>query len=630
MCGIVGIVGKYAQSCIGQSTNIISHRGPDDTGIFVDQDIAFGHQRLSIQDLSSAGHQPIQTDDGSVLMIFNGEIYNHQEIRNQLSKGHKYRSHSDTETILHAFQEMGTDIFPLLNGIFAIAFYDKKNQKLTISRDQFGVKPLYFYHDDQQFFFGSEIKSFLNIPDWNREIDYAAINNYLHFLYSPGVKTPFKYIHKLEAGHYLEFDLKRRNSIKKVKFYDIPFDGNYIDASEKEIVEELEIKLKTAVKRQMLSDVPIGFFLSGGLDSSAIVALAKEYSEQKLHCYTINTDFELNNKEGFANDLFYAKKVAEKLDIDLEIVNADVDIVSDFDKMIWHLDEPQADAAPLNLFNISKQARDSGSVVLLGGTGGDDLFTGYRRHQALQYETYLKAIPNWLGVSTKSIFSKFGNNNAKFRRINKILKDVDKDSLSRMAGYWEWLPLKQNKALFSKNVFAQIRNNYPSDILKNSLSNIKGETSQINQMLYWEMKFFLADHNLNYTDKLGMATGVEIRVPFLDKDLVEFSTKIPTNYKIKGKETKYILKKTMGKYLPNEVIYRPKTGFGAPVRKWITEDLDDMINDRLSQKKINERGIFNYKSIKKLIIENRNGKIDASYSIWSLLAIDSWMNQFNG
>lgn len=628
MCGIVGIIGNNSRSCIEQSTRVINHRGPDDMGLFYGDNIAFGHQRLAIQDLSINGHQPIETEDGSLVMIFNGEIYNHKDIREGLSNGHSFRSHSDTETILHAFQEYGTKLFQMLNGIFSIAFFDRRKNKIVVVRDQFGVKPLYYYHDNKQFFFGSEVKSFLNIPNWNRSIDYKAINNYLHFLYSPGVQTPFKYIHKLEPGHYLEFDLNKKESLKKHKYYEIPFDGTYSKASEEDLIDILDEKFKKAVQRQMLSDVPVGFFLSGGLDSSAIVALAREYSDTKLNCYTISTDFELGNKEGFANDLHYAKLVAEKLDVNLEIVNANVDIVSDFDKMIWHLDEPQADAAPLNLLNISKQARNSGSVVLLGGTGGDDLFTGYRRHQAIQYEKYINKIPKWLGKSAKTAFSLLGNENPKIRRANKLLKDIDKDTLTRMLGYWEWLPLNQNKALFSPKVFKQINNNNPSSILAKSLNSIKNEINPINQMLFWEMKYFLADHNLNYTDKLGMATGVEIRVPFLDKELVEFSTKIPVNYKIKGSETKYILKKVMEKYLPNEVIYRPKTGFGAPVRKWITEDLDEMINDRLSEKRIKENGIFNYNSISKLIKNNKEGKIDASYSVWSLLAIDSWINQF--
>lgn len=629
MCGIVGILSKDKSIHIEACNAMISHRGPDSNGLFRDGNLAFGHQRLSILDLSEQGHQPMQTEDGSLTMIFNGEIYNHQEIRDSLKGDYPFKSSSDTQTILYAFYEMGDELFQKMNGIFALAMFDKRNNKLTLARDHFGIKPLYYYHQNEELFFGSEIKSFLKIPNWDKTIDHSALVNYLHFLWSPGQQTPFKNIHKLLPGHFISIDIDKPKEVKIQKYYEIPFDGTVDTKTESEWINDLDESFSKAVERQLMSDVPVGFFLSGGLDSSIIVAKAREITGSKLQCFTIDTDLNEGDKEGFANDLYYAKKVAKHLDVKLEIVSAEVDIVKDFDKMIWHLDEPQADAAPLNVLNICDVAKKMDFKVLLGGTGGDDLFSGYRRHQALNYEPYLKRIPNFAAKGMQSILSSFSSENATIRRARKLLKHSHKNQLDRLSGYYEWLSLDTNKNLFTNQIQSSLNGYNPADILKSALAEIPKEFRPLNHLLYWDMKYFLTDHNLNYTDKMSMAKGVEVRVPFLDVDLVELSTRIPTELKMKGNVTKYLLKKVGERYLPNNVIYRPKTGFGAPVRKWITEDMNEMIEERLSKKRVEERNIFDPKSVHSLIENNRTGKIDASYSIWGLLAIESWFEQFN-
>jgi len=314
--------------------------------------------------------------------------------------------------------------------------------------------------------------------------------------------------------------------------------------------------------------------------------------------------------------------------VKLEIVGADIDIVNDFDKMIWHLDEPQADPAPLNVLNICKKAKELGYKVLIGGAGGDDLFSGYRRHVALNYERYFSMIPGGVGQVFKGLLKALPASIPQFRRMKKLLADIDKSQLERMEGYFAWLPLSKNKSLFTKENQQQIVSYDPVEYLNKLLLNIPDEQSNLNKMLYWEMKTFLADHNLNYTDKLSMAVGVEVRIPYLDIELVEFATSIPPSLKMKGKETKYILKKVAERYLPREVVYRLKSGFGAPVRKWITQDLDDKIYEYLSPEVLERRGVFNPQSVWKLIKDNKAGKIDASYTIWCLLAIESWMRQF--
>ena len=625
MCGIVGIVNNDAINYINLMTDAINHRGPDDSGIYVYDNLALGHRRLSIQDLSVKGHQPMVSADGMYIIIFNGEIYNHWEIRKKYLSKYDFKSTSDTETLLNGYIEFGDEILNKLNGVFAFAIFDKNKEELFIARDQFGVKPLYYYLDNDVFLFSSEIKALILYPNFNKTLDINTLANYLYFLWSPGENTPFSYCKKLLSGHYIKLNTNKIDSFSIHKYYEIPFNNHYENKMETEWIDQLDNKLTQAVERQMLSDVPVGFFLSGGLDSSLIVAIAKKlYPNNKLKCFTIDT--ETNSKiEGFEEDLPYAKKVADYLSVDLEIVKADFSIVEDFDKMIYHLDEPQADAAPLNVSNICKKAREQGFVVLLGGTAGDDLFSGYRRHQSLYYETKIRFLPHYLKYVIQFLLNHISVNSSLNRRLKKLFSIYSYNSpKEQSASLFGWLPEDKVRKFFKYN----LENFNPNSFLVKSLNSIPDETSRLNQMLFWDFKYFLVDHNLNYTDKMSMAHGVEVRVPFLDKELVEFTTKIPPELKMKGATTKYLLKKVAERYLPNEVIYRSKSGFGAPVRDWVLNDMTDKINSTLNEKEINKLGIFDSREIQRLINDNRNGKVDASYSIWALLAINSWLEQF--
>ena len=628
MCGIVGVISSEAERKIKECNKSISHRGPDDEGYYVEGRLALAHRRLSIQDLSKNGHQPMLSYDENYIIIFNGEIYNHWEIRNELDNKYKFVSQTDTETVLYGFIEYGEEILNKLNGIFSFSVYNKITNELFIARDHFGVKPLYYYCDNNLFWFSSELKSILPLK-FNNDIDLEAIENYLTFLYSPGEKTPFKKVLKLLPGHYIRLNLNNFQRFTLNKYYDIQFDNSRLNKSVNELIIELEKLLTRAVERQLLSDVPVGFFLSGGLDSSCIVALAKKlHPNKKFNCYTIRTNDGQDMEEGFSNDLHYARLVAKHLDVNLIEVDSKIDILNEFDKMIYHLDEPQADPAPLSVLQICIKAREDGQIVLLGGTAGDDLFSGYRRHQAIRIEKYLKITPLFFRKCIKKMIYGFSVDKPIVRRLRKLTSNIDTSQIDRLVGHFGWI----NKVVL-KNIFSKKNQNFkseynPLNILKESLRNIPEEKDLLNQMLYLEMKYFLTDHNLNYTDKMSMAAGVEVRVPFLDKELVEFSTQIPTNLKMKGITTKYILKKVMEKYLPSEVIYRSKSGFGAPVRKWIMEDMDQIIQNYLSKSNIDKRNIFDFVEIQKLINDNKAGKIDASYTIWSLLSIESWMQQF--
>jgi len=626
MCGIVGGFGSVEQWPIEEMMGAIAHRGPDHQASFVEANVFLGHTRLSIQDLSESGNQPMFSEDGRLVIIFNGEIYNHFELRGELN-ARQYRSTSDTETLLAVYQQWGIDCLAKLNGIFAFALYDRQEQTLLLARDRFGVKPLYFSSLKNSVSFSSELKALLPVIA-DRSIDVTALDNYLTFLWSPGVRTPFLSVNKLEPGSSIKFHFVGEElKLKKKEFYQVPFIGKYSDSSEKELIDLCEQKILQAVERQLLSDVPVGFFLSGGLDSSLLVAMAKRlHPQKKIDCFTIDAGAEIRD-EGFTSDLDYAKKVADYLKVDLHVVKADIDILRDFDKMIWHLDEPQADAAPLNVSNICQQARSMGFKVLIGGTAGDDIFSGYRRHQALEIEKYLKLLPRW--VSEGLLKLPLNRKNPLFRRVTKVLKESTQTTEQRLANYYRWLPKETVEQLFNKQYQPIVKQHDPTDYLISRLADIPNETSWLNRMLYWEMTSFLVDHNLNYTDKMAMAHGVEVRVPFLDNELVEFACTIPPSLKMKGQETKYILKKVAERYLPSEVIYRPKTGFGAPVRKWITSDMKPLIAERLSSERINEVGIFDSRKVQQLIADNESGRIDASYSIWSLLAIDSWIRQFS-
>lgn len=627
MCGIVGSI--HQQPKLPEDVlNTIRHRGPDSEGYFQKDEIFLGHTRLSIQDLSSNGNQPMFSQDGNYVIIFNGEIYNHQEIREQYFSDFKFISSGDTETVLQAYIHYGADCLSMFNGIFALAIYNIKDSHIFIARDHFGVKPLYLYRDTDKLLFGSEIKSFLEF-NIDRTLEPLAFSNYLTFLWSPGELTPFEKVTKLLPGHYLSFHVNDFRNAKSVSYYVPKFNGKYGTQDEEVLINELDEKLTKAVKRQLLSDVPVGFFLSGGLDSTLIVAIARKlFPEREFPCFTISTPSWKEKNDGFADDLEYAKKAAKLLRVDLHIVESNSEILSSFDEMVKILDEPQADPAPLHVLNISLAAREKGIKVLLGGTAGDDLFSGYRRHQALAYEKYFILLPSFFRRAIATIARQIPVKNAYLRRVKKILADIDKDPLRRLANYFRWLPDVRVMSLFSKEWQKKLNGFDPTDYLLQLSDQIPEERSALNHMLYWEIKAFLVDHNLNYTDKMSMAVGVETRVPFLDLELVEFALRLPPDFKIKNGETKYLLKKVAERYLPNEIIYRPKTGFGAPVRKWIVEEMEDMINTRLSSERLRHMGIFDPAEVHRLIEDNKKGKVDASYTIWALLAIDSWILQF--
>ena len=624
MCGIIGSVNvEWGKSPL----NSIKHRGPDFHSEFVIDNLYMGHTRLSIQDTSAKGNQPMITDDNKLVIIFNGEIYNHIEIRKQLEKDHKiiFKSNSDTETLLYGWYFYGKEILSKLNGIFSFCIYDKSQNKIFLVRDPHGVKPLYIYKYEKKLAFSSELKSFNSMKEFKNDIDLKAVSNYLTFLWSPGDKTMYKYVKKILPNSLIEInlsDLKMKNE----KYFHFPNTNQYYNLSEKDWINKLDLCLQKAVKRQLISDVPIGFFLSGGLDSSLIVAIAKKIApDLKLNCFTIKTNV-VDGKEGFTDDLPYARIVAKHLNLNLTEVSPEAEMIENFDSMIYQLDEPQADLAPYNVKIISKMASKLGIKVLIGGVGGDDLFSGYRRHQALLFEKYLKFIPNFFLKLIRNVFYKMKSEKPLVRRLKKISKDWLISKEDRLIGYFNWLPNKNySNKLFAKKFKNHLKDYDPYDYFYQILAE-NSNLNQLEKMLRIEQKTFLIDHNLNYSDKMSMEFGIELRVPFLDFDLVNLSHQIPQRLKIKKTITKYLLKKVAERYLPNK-LFEKKTGFGSPVRNMIDNEFKPLIKN-INDKFIEDQGIFSSYEINKMIEIDKSGKEDFGYNILSLLSIQSWLNQF--
>ena len=623
MCGILATI-NYDSSLLKTALDKMSHRGPDASGSYCFKNLCLGHLRLSIQDLSAAANQPMHSSDGRYTIVFNGEIYNHWELRNSEFKAMNFKTTSDTETILAMYDKYREKCVDFLNGIFAFVILDKVEETIFIARDHFGVKPLYFEINSSGFACASELKALLPYLS-DKELDIESIQAYLTFMWCPGQGTPFQSVKKLLPGSYLKININDLASVEEGRYYQLKFPEKIRNKQPLSIwVDQLEQKLINAVKRQLLSDAPIGFFLSGGLDSSLLVALARKIlPNQPIKCYTIDSG---ESKDGFASDLYYARKVAEHLKVDLTEIIVKSDIVTNFDEVIWHLDEPQSDPAPFNVLKISEAARKDGIKVLIGGTAGDDIFSGYRRHQALLIDRYFDFAPVALRSLIKRVVSSIKSKSALVRRLKKLTKSIDKDKNHRFIGYFEWQQFEFIQSLFIKELRKEliVENKHFNQLLE----DVKYLHSDLNKLLYLEVYTFLVDHNLNYTDKVGMAHSVEIRVPYLDLDLVEFSTTIPPELKMKGKETKFILRKVAEKYLPHDVIYRPKVGFGVPVEHWVRHELDDFIESNLSKETIESSSIFDYSSINELVRDNQTGKINASYNIWSLLAVQSWLKQF--
>jgi asparagine synthase (glutamine-hydrolysing) len=627
MCGIVGISGKRDPAALGVAVRAMAHRGPDDAGIFEDPaaGVGLGQVRLSIIDLSPLGHQPMYSPDGQVVIVFNGEIFNYRELRHELeAEGHSFRGHSDTEVLLHLYLARGEAFLSLLNGMFALAIWDARKGRLLLARDEMGVKPLYYSVTDRSLVFASEIKALLAFPHIPRNLDYAAIRDHLTLLWAPTPRTLLAYVRKMPPGCAMWV---RDGAIERQWQWAPNFAAQApVRLPDAEAIDRVREAVRSAVTRQMVADVPVGAFLSGGLDSSAVVAFARQaVPDASLPCFTIAMSATEGQREGLVSDLPYAREVARHLGVTLHEISATPDLADELPRMVWHLDEPQADPAPLNVLTISRMARSSGIKVLLSGAGGDDIFTGYRRHYALQAGQYIASLPRPLRSAIATAARRLPTGSVLSRRLRKGLAKVDLDGDARIASFFEWLEPGWVDSVLSPELLGASQHASP---LIQTLAELPADVPPLNRMLHLECRHFLADHNLNYTDKMSMATGVEVRVPLLDRELVRLAFSLPLDVKQRGRQGKWVLTEAMRGILPDSVLNRPKTGFSLPLRSWLHGPLRALMRDTLSDETIRRRGIFNAAGVRQLIEADAAGRVDAAYPILALINMELWCRAF--
>ena len=625
MCGIFGAysykspINDYRKP--HRSLGTLAHRGPDYSGFFATDHVYLGHQRLAILDLSDSGCQPMSSLDGRFHIIFNGEIYNFSELKSLPHiRDYPFKSTSDTEVLLALWILEGTECLTRLNGMFSFAVLDSTTGLLSVVRDFCGIKPLFWASTADEFVFSSEAKALLayiktpNYPDSNALLDH------LTYLWCPGPKTIDPSIHSLEPGHLITCKPGQKPYVCQWSTPYLSISNTY--ATKQETVLTALDLLRNAVHRQMISDVPVGAFLSGGLDSSAVVALAREINPN-IQCFTISNPG--SSDPGVADDLPYARRVAKHLSVPLtEVVVSSSDLEQDLRWMLRQLDAPVADPSPLNVFHICSAARRQGIKVMLSGAGGDDIFTGYRRHQAL----YAERLWNWWPKSFRRVSRVSTNRVAHispfFRRLAKSFQLADESPDQRLIHYFAWGHPNLLRSLLSDRVKQHLIR-YPSpDTLFRYLEKLPSDFTRLQKMLAIEQRYFLADHNLHYTDSMSMAAGVEVRVPFLDSDLVHFSWSLPDHYKQRGICGKWILKESLRQHLPRDIIYRPKTGFGAPLKRWLSHDLHPLLLETLDSSVLRRHDLFEPSSVNQLLSDHFNHRIDATYTIWSILCITLW------
>ncbi len=642
MCGIAGLANWGSSDVLNAMTRVQSHRGPDDSGLwerrFPDGSyIGLGSRRLAILDLSAGGHMPMCNEDRTVWITFNGEIYNFVALRDELqSKGHRFASNTDTEVIIHLYEQEGADCVQRLQGMFAFAICDLRSglPELFLARDHFGVKPFYYIQRGRRLAFASEIKALLHVPEVEAEIDLESLNQYLTFLWVPDPKTIFRGIFKLPAGHCATF---RDGELNIRQYWDIcfpPENASY-PRSEADLADELSERFRRAVEAQMVSDVPVGAFLSAGLDSSSIVAIMARATRQAVRTYTITFPRKSRVGETTLDDPNVPARLARHLGCENEQIVVEPDVAALLPRLTWHMDEPAADPAIIAAYLVCREARKQ-STVLLSGVGGDELFAGYRKHVAhgwaLAYqkvprlfgraiERGLNALPSLRGTALKG----------SVRLAKKMARSASLAPEQRFIRNCTYLNGEQKYGLYTNELQDQLRSCDPEVLHKHAFGAVH-HADFFNQMLYLDTKIFMVSLNLNYNDKMSMASSVEVRVPFLDRELAEFAAwQIPPQLKLKGflrPTTKYIFRRAMQDVLPPEVLRQPKAGFAAPIDYWLAHDLREMVDDLLSDGSICKRRLFRPAAVRRFIDEQRTGAEDWSMQIWQLLTLENWMQIF--
>lgn len=605
MCGIAGYKGRGDSGVLEKMTNSMTHRGPDDLGFFVQGDVGFGHRRLSIIDLSPTGHQPMVSPDGNIAIVFNGEIYNFQTLRRELEhKGYAFKSGSDTEVIICAYAEYGTACFEKLNGMFAIGLYDKTRNRLVLVRDRLGKKPLYWTAISDTaigdiFLFGSELKALMAHPAFKKEIDLASLQKYLAYDYIPTPHTIFKNTYKLEAGYFLVYE---NGSVTKQAFWDIHFGDRR--GSKKEILAEMDKRLERAVVSRLVSDVPLGIFLSGGLDSSTIAYYAQKNSSRSIQTFSIGFE------EKSFDESPQARLVSNFLGTDHhhQVFTAK-DALELIPRVADFLDEPMADYSIIPTYLLSKFTRQHVTVAL-GGDGGDELFFGYPTFAAERLFPLLKAGAPALKLLEKIIPVSHAHFNARFK-LHQLLQGINVPEKYR---HHVWM----GTFLEESRIF---------DDIDRYLEHVKNEP-RWNKLVYVYLRTYLMDQVLVKVDRASMAASLEVRAPFLDYEFVDFVNSIHYSRKIHGLTAKYLLKELMRSKLPPEIVYRKKQGFGVPLSAWFAGELKPFVLETLAPEKIRAHGLFNADMAKNIISEHMNKKADHRKKLWSLIVFQLWYEKW--
>jgi asparagine synthase (glutamine-hydrolysing) len=623
MCGIAGMVqthpdGALNLEAVHRMCEAIVHRGPDDEGIFVKAGVGVGMRRLSIIDLSG-GHQPVFNEDKTVWIVFNGEIYNFPELRADLEKrGHRFYTHTDTEVIVHLYEDMGAECVQKLRGMFAFALYDERRSKLLVARDRFGKKPLHYAFSGNQFLFGSEIKSLLAVaPELAGNINHQALLEFMYFGYILDPNTAFTQIKKLPAGHLLELE---RGEIRVRQYWDLPEYGTRQVRSEEECLEELEARLAEAVRIRLISDVPLGALLSGGTDSSTVVALMARASSKPVKTFSIafpHEDF---------NEAHYARLVAQAFSTDHHELVVEPDILETVETLTRSLEEPFGDSSMLPTYFVSCMARKHVTVAL-SGDGGDEIFAGYDRYAINLRRNKLKHLPPWAGEFYRRGVYPLIPKSARGRRLSYSMSLPWRE---RYVDSVAFLPLFEREApLLSDDFREHLRTGATPEATMYQYFDQAPAKDPLDQLLYVDTKTYLACDILTKVDRMSMATSLEVRVPILDHVFVEWATGLPIEWKLRGNQQKYILRKLAERVgVPHEALHRKKQGFAMPLVHWIKHELKDLIMSSLLEPRTLQRGYFKPQAVRQLFEEHFRGYRDHSGAIWRLLMLELWHRNF--
>jgi asparagine synthase (glutamine-hydrolysing) len=618
MCGICGYIDyrnpiEDRRALIHKMCDLMAHRGPDAHGYYFKDNIALGHRRLSIIDLST-GTQPMSDADKTVWIVYNGEIYNFLEIKkNLIQKGYSFRTRSDTEVLINGYQAYGINLLDHINGMFSFVIWDEKEKRLFAARDRLGKKPLYYYHDDKCFIFSSELKSLIINPEISREINIEAVDQYFSFGYIPAPLTIFKNIYKLRAAHYL---IWKNGNIQTDKYWDVEYHPSEVTQSEDEYLEELMVLLKESIHRRLISDVPLGAFLSGGIDSSTVVGLMSQVSSERVKTFTIGFS------ERQYSEVDDAKSVADKFDTQHHEYTVSPNAVEIIPKIVWHFDEPFADSSAIPTYYVSQIARKHVTVIL-SGDGGDELFAGYKRYmEKNQYEIY-KSIPRFIREKIIGRIARSLPISAKGRNFLLGVSLLEKKQNLEII---ELYPYIKND-LFTHDFIEQLG----SCEAPGSLIDYWGgfpQSSLLSKMQYFDTKIYLPDDILVKVDRMSMAHSLETRAPLLDYHLVEFAARIPAELQMKDGKGKYLLRKLAEKLLPQQVLAKRKQGFAIPANEWFQKELFEYAYDLLTASRFEKRGYFIQKNINLMLNEHRKGRRDYSTWIWSLIIFEIWHQTF--